>query len=217
MDTENNSATQTAAPVLTDPSKKVVKPCFCYEMKHESFYNCFSIVCMVLLAVGILNGLAILFSTSSTMFANLVINIVLLSFLIIGYLEYKKSGNYGSDMSYYFALTNYILAWVYLVVFALVILVFAIFGAAVFSFVEQGLHGVLFGAVLGVIVLFVLPLILFNLYWAFCYFKVIREMRTFKEDENERDEQISEEFKNEEANITKELSQSQTAVDPEKQ
>ena len=217
MDTEKNSASNPAPPVLTNPSKKKIKPCFCYEMTHEAFYNCFSIVFMVFLAIGILNGLTILFTTSSSMFANLIINIVLLSFLAIGYHEYKKNGNYGSDMSYYFALTNYILAWVYLVFFVLVIVIFAIFGTAVFASLGLHLEGAIFGVILGTIVLFALPLILFNLYWNYCYFNVVREMRAFKEDEEARNDQISVEMKNDEANMTKELSPSETAVDPEKQ
>ena len=213
MNDANPSDSPNPAASQLRTSEKTTKPCFCCEVKHLTFYKCFSIFCMIYISISIFNNLILLLAGVSTGLLTLIINIVLLSFLCIGFNEYNKSGNYGSDMSYYFALTNDIFAWISLIMFIVIIVLVGVLGTTIFAYFGLTVQGVAFGVVLGMAILMVLPFLLMWLYWSKCYLDVVKDKRAENSEETERQDKISEEMKSiDQANLTKNLTESEHAA-----
>ena len=182
-------------PQVTEQLKvSTVTPCCCCKPSHEQFFKVFSIILIVFLGIQMVcAGIGFGSGESGILsfIISLLVNGLLLGFIITGYVQYQKDGNYGNIYSYCYALTDYIFSWVFVALLILTsIFLIAIGASGMMEIVDSTDHNLdldpmfLYAGCLIYLNLVMLPVSLYMLYLSYLYFSVISKKKREMKDEN---------------------------------
>ena len=110
-----------------------------------------------------------------------IITGIILYYAVKGFVEYKKTGNYGNSYSYCFAMTEYVLTWIAVAIILIVDIALLVFGPIVVleasgdKYIGENVsdEGMALVFVLIFLNVFVLPIVLYIQYLNYLYLKVI--------------------------------------------
>ena len=149
----------------SDPIVHKVQPCFCCDMKHETFYNFINIWDIITFSFGITGAIMEIASGRLTSGVVLFIYIVCLMMVLIAYVIYYNRRNYGLFIHKFYSTTRLVLACIEI----LVVLVF--FFVAIFIRLPRHLVPYRLLFVFGIVILGLLAGL--NLYWSILLLKVV--------------------------------------------
>ena len=149
----------------SEPTEHTVRPCFCCDMKHETFYNFINIWDIITFCFAITGSIMEISIGRMVSSVGLFLNIVLLVMVIIAYVIYYNQKNYGQFIHKFYGTTR-------LVVVCLELLaVVVVFFVAIFIRLPRHISPYRWVMVLGVVLAGLL--VGLNLYWSLLLMKVV--------------------------------------------
>ena len=169
----------------TDPNR-IVRPCFCCDMKYETFYNFINIWDIIGISMGITGSIVEMNQGRVLSGTSLFLNIVSLIMVIIAYVIYYNQKNYGLFIHKFYSITRLIFACVEIV------MIIIIFILMTFIKLPRNLSHLRALFIVGIIGIQIFLGV--NLYWSILLMKVVnRRGRTnlseiIQEEDNEDEE-----------------------------
>ena len=149
----------------SDPIIHTVRPCFCCDMKHESFYNFINIWDIISFCFLITGSIMEISQGRLASGVSLFINIVCLMMVLIAYVIYYNRRNYGLFIHKFYSTTRLVLVCIELLV------VLVLFFVAIFIRLPR--HLVQFRWLFGMGVVLIGLFAGLNLYWSLLLMKVV--------------------------------------------
>ena len=149
----------------SEPTEYIVKPCFCCDMKHESFYNFINIWDILVFCLAITGSILQISVGKLEAGIGLFFNIVSLMLVLISYVIYYNQQNYGLFIHKFYSITR--------LVFSCIELLAVVIGFFVVIFIRLPRHIAPYrwALILGVISVGLLGGL--NLYWSLLLMKVV--------------------------------------------
>ena len=150
---------------VSDPPVHVVQPCFCCDVKHESYYNFINIWDIISFCLGITASIMEISIGRLGAGTTLFLNIVLLMMVLIAYVIYYNQKNYGLFIHRFYSITRLVFVSLELLVVAV------LFFVAIFIRLPRHVAPYRWALILGVI--FIGLFVGVNLYWSLLLMKVV--------------------------------------------